>query len=505
MRDNKDSLIKEIYAGSPFFLGKDILGFTKFCETQIGWDEWARNIFQFNPQNRVFALMLAPRETFKSTFFVVTFSLLVLCQNPNLTILIIGETQTNAEAHLKEIKSKIESESFRAIFGNWVSPDLWRDDAITIKPRTHFTKEASIEAAGVGKSLTGKHYDVVIGDDLVGSEDRESPAKREKTFNFFNGVFDVLKKESGQGLFIGTRWHREDLYHHIITKIAPDLEKKDGTKFHVSVIPAHDKATGTLNYPRLLPESRLEELKTVKQGKDGIDISTFMAQYELDPMSPEEQIFKTFKLIDITTQKYEQFMVWTDPALGNSDTSCYAPSIVLAHAEGSAFWDCIYASVVRRNPSEIIIAHNRIYRMIRDLYHINGMAFMESNGFQLLLQQDTVSASADEQDPVPTIPRPSTKNKHARIQSMEPAISQGFIRFRDDWERAPEGYRLLLEQLQNFPQGKIDGPDALQCCWNEVQLSCGSLLYTSTMFDKELADKKSNEEKKAEQETVSLI
>lgn len=94
---------------------------------------------------------------------------------------------------------------------------------------------------------------------------------------------------------------------------------------------------------------------------------------------------------------------------------------------------------------------------------------MEDNGFQVLLAGGTVTSSIDEKDPVPTVGRPNTENKIARIRSMEPFVSQGFIRFRQDWQTAPEGYSIMMEQLSNFPQGKMDAIDALHSAFVQTQ------------------------------------
>ena len=478
--DNAKALRRRVYSRSPYLLGKEVLGYSRFCETQTEWSDWYTKYFHSNPQNRQFALKMAPRGVFKSTFFVVTCTIFDLINNPNLTILIASETATNAEAHLAEIKKKLESPAFRSIFGDWTSGFTWRNDAITIRHRKLFSKEASIETAGIEKAITGKHYDKIICDDVVGMLDRDSEAKRKLTFNFCNGLFDVLKKEQGQLLYTGTHWHREDYYFHIENKLAPAAVKTETTPWIISKVPARagGQPEGKLEYPRLLSEKRLLEIRTVKQGKDGIDISTFMAQYMLNPMAPEEQIFKTFKFVDIKGVKYETFIQWTDPALSNKATACFAPTIVIAKVKDEPYWDCIYAAMLHQSPTEIIATHNRIYRMIRDMYQITGDVYMESNGFQLLLQQGAVDASAGDGDPVPTVGRPSTTNKEARIRSMEPFVSQGFLRFREDFDTAPENYCILLEQLQNFPQGKIDGPDALQCAHSYTQLgfSCRTIL-----------------------------
>lgn len=456
--------LQAVYLASTYFLGRDVLGYSKFCETQLDWSKWETETVRFNPRNptRTNSLILAPRETLKSTYWTVSETIRMLLLNPNLTILIVSETITNAEAFLREIKGKMRGENFFRMFGDLIDGSLDRSDAMNFITRKVYSKEANIECAGLGKAITGRHYDVVIADDIAGTADRDSAAKRAVTLAFFSDIMDVLKKESGYLRVIGTRWHREDVYAHIRDKVGPDLERKKLGKFHVWEKPAHDKKSGKLNYPRLLPEKRLQELKTVKQGKDGVDVTTFMAQYELDPLSSSEQIFKNFTYAELGSLEFESFVLWTDPALSDKGTACYSGIIVLAKIKGTAFWYVLYASVERRGPSKVISDHNRIYRMIRDLYKIPGDAFMEDNGFQLILKNQAVTESSKDGDDVPTIGRKNTENKLARIRAMEPYVSQGFIIFRKDWETAPEGYALLMEQLSGFPLGFLDAVDALQ-------------------------------------------
>lgn len=50
----------------------------------------------------------------------------------------------------------------------------------------------------------------------------------------------------------------------------------------------------------------------------------------------------------------------------------------------------------------------------------------------------------------------NTRNKHLRIKSIEPLVTQGMVRFS-------QRHQLLLEQLKRFPLGSHDdGPDALE-------------------------------------------
>jgi hypothetical protein len=52
---------------------------------------------------------------------------------------------------------------------------------------------------------------------------------------------------------------------------------------------------------------------------------------------------------------------------------------------------------------------------------------------------------------------------------MEPSVSQAMLLIRQDWRDAPEGYGVLFEQLKMFPQGYVDGPDALHGAWKQTR------------------------------------
>jgi len=83
----------------------------------------------------------------------------------------------------------------------------------------------------------------------------------------------------------------------------------------------------------------------------------------------------------------------------------------------------------------------------------------------------TKTAAEIGEKPVPTKGIKNTTNKEQRIRILEPAITTGLIIFRKDYLTAPEGYRLLIEQLRNFPQAKKDGPDALAGAFSQATRS----------------------------------
>jgi len=494
------ALEKEILKKSPFMLGKYVLGMERYCEPHKIWDKFVRASLDLTCKTSNKALVLQPRETFKSTFFTVNVVINLLINNPNVSILIVSATGATSTALLRQIKAHLESnEKLIKLFGTFIT-DNWNQNAITIKQRTSLNvKEPSVMSVGKGNFVTGLHPDVIIWDDVVGPNDRVSKAERLATLYYFQDCADLLKKDVGQMLCVGTRYHQEDCYAHIL-KINATLP--EAIKFKTLITPAINKETKELNFPTILTQEKLEELRLTKVGKDALDYSSFSAQYLLEPLSSSDTVFHQFHYYDHETTEYSIFVTFVDPALSVSKGACYSAIITLgklANGEHKGKWGVAYASIVRRNPTQIMKDVIRIHKFFAENFtHIERETriakqpgafiqdpnkveviekklpiphdcFIEDNGFQSLLANNTIKAALEEGYYLPIVGRTTTTNKQMKITSIEPVVSQGMIVFRKDYQTAPEGYSLLLEQLHNFPQDEVDGPDALAMCWEQAK------------------------------------
>ena len=109
--------------------------------------------------------------------------------------------------------------------------------------------------------------------------------------------------------------------------------------------------------------------------------------------------------------------------------------------------------------------------MFKDKYDQPIGCFCEENGFQQFFKNQAIKDALVLDQQVPTSGVLNTKNKIARIKAMEPFVSNSLLLFRQDWQQAPEGYKLLLEQLKSFPSSKtnVDAPDALQGAFSKAQ------------------------------------
>ncbi|MBQ7439124.1 MAG: hypothetical protein IJV28_04050, partial [Paludibacteraceae bacterium] len=64
---------------------------------------------------------------------------------------------------------------------------------------------------GIGSSITGKHCEVLITDDICNIKDRISQAERERTKLAFMEMQNICNR-GGRIISLGTKWHKEDVF-----------------------------------------------------------------------------------------------------------------------------------------------------------------------------------------------------------------------------------------------------------------------------------------------------
>ena len=122
----KRALAQSLCKSSLYFLGKEVLGYNRFCSSQVEWDKWTRDTIDLTGNTASMNLILQPRETYKTSFFAVSMAICLLLNNPNLSILIANERIENSKDILREIKRHFEqNEKLRLLFGDYVSQTMW--------------------------------------------------------------------------------------------------------------------------------------------------------------------------------------------------------------------------------------------------------------------------------------------------------------------------------------------------------------------------------------------
>jgi len=243
-------------------------------------------------------ILLEPRGVYKSTIGSIAYPLWMLLKNPNMTILINNEELGKAKDFLREIRFHItENEKFKLLFGELSTEKQksrgrrWNEERIDIATRTKWTKSPSIDTGSTTASVTGKHADLVINDDLVGESNANTREQLLKVDEFVKNLGSVLN-QGGVMIFIGTRWHHLDVYNTQLDHI-----KTLGKLAYADVlIESAHMPDGKLFFPELLSDNFLKS-KRVKMLP-----RFYNCQYENKIVGEEDALIKRVDKYGATIQ-----------------------------------------------------------------------------------------------------------------------------------------------------------------------------------------------------------
>ena len=213
--DNRDAMIKYLIENADFEVAYYLV-----CTyiTKRSVQDLHKSIISNISSNKS-TLDLAPRGFGKSTVGDVDFCITRILRDPNIRIMIGSKTQTQAQAFLKEIRTHFEqNEDLLRVFGDWKTSkdNVWSDREFTVNKRTIIKKEATVTALGASGAVISKHFDIIIGDDLVGLENARTERQRANLKEwFYSSLFPTLEPD-GEIHILGTRYNPLDLYEDLI-------------------------------------------------------------------------------------------------------------------------------------------------------------------------------------------------------------------------------------------------------------------------------------------------
>ena len=195
-------------------------------------------------------------------------------RDPNIRIGLISKSSLLSSSFVSKIKSILETNTrMQMVWPDLIQPlkaQKWNNAEVSMI-RTMPLAEATFTALGVGSTLAGKHFNILIFDDIVDVESRDSAALRRKIWDWFRFVamptLSVSHETSAH--VIGTAYHREDLYHKILLMEA----EQGGWK---SMVQAAIQEDGTSFWEEQFPLDKLQQLEAMY----GTDV--FRLQYQND-------------------------------------------------------------------------------------------------------------------------------------------------------------------------------------------------------------------------------
>lgn len=239
--------------------------------------------------------ILAHRGSFKTTCLSVAIAILMALY-PNKKIIFIRKTDDDVIEVIKQVANILSSPVFLYIVKVLYEVDLMLNVCTSFKLDTNLntTTQGAVQLLGIGTSgsLTGKHADIIITDDIVNAKDRVSKAERERIKLVYMELQNV-KNRGGRILNTGTPWHKDDAISTM-----PNVER-----FSCYV-------TG------LITDEQLREIRSK------MTPSLFAANYELKHIADEDALFKNPKFFTDDTLLYDG-VNHIDASYGGSDGTAY--------------------------------------------------------------------------------------------------------------------------------------------------------------------------------------
>jgi predicted phage terminase large subunit-like protein len=289
-------------------------------------------------------MLFVPPRHGKSELATVRYPVWRMECDPTLTVIVGAYNKLLADSFSRKAR-RIAHERF-ALDDERKAADEWQ------------TEQGGVfRAAGVGTGVTGKGARLIVIDDPVKSrEEANSPAYRERVWNWYRDDLYTRLEPGGAIILIMTRWHEDDLAGRI-------LASEDGPNWTVVSLPALaedddplGRAPGAALWPARFDEVDLERIRTV------LGTQSFTALYQQRPTALEGGLFKRgwFDIVQAVPAQVRRVRYW-DKAGTDSDGDYTAGALIAMDGDGLYY----VADVVRGQWSAL--ERERIIRQTAEL------------------------------------------------------------------------------------------------------------------------------------------
>lgn len=238
----------------------------------------------------------AHRGSFKTTCLCIAIALLMV-RYRDKNIIFLRKTDSDMAEVVSNVARILQHPVFvqmvRALSGAVIELTKNTGSEITTNLYQAPRGAAQLQGIGIGGSLTGKHADFVITDDIINLKDRQSRAERDRTKGVYQELQNV-KNRGGRIINTGTPWHLEDAF-----SLMPEPQKFDCY------------TTG------LLSEAQIEDLRM------SMAPSLFAANYELRHIAVENALFTDPPVFSDDASKLRDGIAHIDAAYGGEDYTAF--------------------------------------------------------------------------------------------------------------------------------------------------------------------------------------
>ncbi len=372
-------------------------------------NEWLRGfLFKKNDQT-----LQGHRGSYKTTTLSLFFAIHAVIA-PNETVMFFRKTGGDVSEIMRQTANILQSGCMQEIVNALYGKELLLVKASSSEVQTNLSTtikgSSQLVGLGIGTSITGKHADIVVTDDIVNVNDRISQAEREHTKIAYMELQNI-KNRGGRFINTGTPWHKDDAF-----TLMPEPVKYDCY------------STG------LMTEEQIANVRM------HMSPSLFAANYELKHIASEDVIF-TEPQTGADPIMVREGIAHLDSAFYGEDYTAF--TIMMVH-DGKYY---IFGKIWRKHVEDC-------YSQIFDLYNnfLCGKLYNEKNADKGMVSRDLKALG------IRTVPYDESTNKHIKIVTYLKAIwpEVVFVQGTD-----PE----YIEQITDYSENAEhdDAPDSAAC------------------------------------------
>lgn len=277
----------DLLENNPVEVGK-ALGFTDLTELHNTWlKDWLWGYGDSTTQ--------AHRGSYKTTDLAVFIAEFMLVFRPK-NLIFMRKTDADVAEVIRTVARVVRSGAYQRLAKNLygITVIVLKETASEIHTNLYngISGASQVVGIGLGGSLTGKHADVVVTDDIVNIKDRVSRAERERTKLMYMELQNI-KNRDGRIINTGTPWHKDDAF-----SLMPNIQKYDCY------------TTGLMTQDDILAL------------RDSMSASLFAANYELKHIADDNAMFTDAKF----TADYDAIfngLCHIDASYGGEDATAF--------------------------------------------------------------------------------------------------------------------------------------------------------------------------------------
>lgn len=278
----------DLLKNEPYKIGH----FLGFKDLTLLHNEWLKDMI-FGVEDET---LLAHRGSFKTTCLSIAISIFMILF-PNDNIIFLRKTDDDVKEVINQVQKILTSPLMifiiEKIYGCEFKLIEMNSYSVTTNLMTSTRGTSQLLGLGIKTSITGKHADLVITDDIVNLKDRISKAERDLIKTSYMELQNI-RNRSGRMFNTGTTWHKEDC---------------------ISIMP--NKKIYDCYTTGLIKRDKLEQIR------QSMTPSLFSANYELKHIADGEALFTNPKFMN-DYKLLENGRSHIDASYGGSDGTAFS-------------------------------------------------------------------------------------------------------------------------------------------------------------------------------------